>query len=187
MGAASALGRDASILSPLSQASERTTNEHTDRPRAECCFPSRSSRHRKSVRRGRCSSQAVVSSAWTWTPVSLRTGSAGHVRESSFSDVRKSSLCVPRRVTAPRPPAAPPRMRPKSTGADRIGRSLRDREDIAIGHVARLVARMNTRAVPGSVTALCQYPPGAGRCKQGRRCTARASAWRVAGRPSPVP
>jgi hypothetical protein len=47
---------------PLSQAPERTTNERTDCQRAECCFASRSSRHRKSVRRARRSPAAGVSS-----------------------------------------------------------------------------------------------------------------------------
>jgi len=38
MGAASALGRDASILSPLSQAFERTRLERADRTGAHFCF-----------------------------------------------------------------------------------------------------------------------------------------------------
>jgi hypothetical protein len=38
MGAASAVGRDASILSPLSQAFERTRLERADRTRAHSCF-----------------------------------------------------------------------------------------------------------------------------------------------------
>jgi hypothetical protein len=38
MGAASALGRDASILSPLSHAFERTRLERTDRTGAHFCF-----------------------------------------------------------------------------------------------------------------------------------------------------
>jgi hypothetical protein len=38
MGAASALGRDASILSPLSQALERTRLERADRTGAHFCF-----------------------------------------------------------------------------------------------------------------------------------------------------
>jgi hypothetical protein len=38
MGAASALGRDASILSPLSQAFERTRLERADRTGAHLCF-----------------------------------------------------------------------------------------------------------------------------------------------------
>jgi hypothetical protein len=38
MGAASALGQDASILSPLSQAHERTTLERADRTSAHFCF-----------------------------------------------------------------------------------------------------------------------------------------------------
>jgi hypothetical protein len=38
MAAASALGRDASILSPLSQAFERTRLERADRTGAHACF-----------------------------------------------------------------------------------------------------------------------------------------------------
>jgi hypothetical protein len=38
MGAASALGQDASILSPLSQAFERTRLERADRTGAHSCF-----------------------------------------------------------------------------------------------------------------------------------------------------
>src|SRR5215204_3848995 len=60
----------------------RTTSTRDDRPRADFCLPWRSSRQRRPLWCSWCSSQATVSSAWTWCPLAHWSASAGHVRES---------------------------------------------------------------------------------------------------------